>query len=101
VITATKPPSVPKPVPKCDHIPFNLMSECNPGYAKKGNLLHNIGCDSCPLAQIEPHSSKPVWLCPELNKRSSSCTFALCNDCYQIKNADSARTGRKRKPKTY
>jgi hypothetical protein len=81
------------------HLAINLIPECNPAYADRGFTLFGIKCSgSCGNPQVKPEGSKAVWLCKDLNScKGATCTFALCNDCY---NHNNVRVPRIRKQKT-
>ena len=95
------------PVKECacigtqNHDPFNMKSEFIPGYSD--TILRGIACGgNCGLKQVLPSTSKPVWLCPELNSgKGSLCRYALCSDCYGIANISSASSSRRRTKKTW
>jgi hypothetical protein len=82
-----------------NHDAFNLKSEFIAGYAD--TILRGIACGgNCGVKQVIPSTTKPVWLCPDLNSgKGSICNYALCNACFGIANIGSAPSSRRRTKK--
>ena len=82
-----------------NHLAINLIPENNHKYAAQGFTLFGVGCSGpCGSLQVMPDTSISVWLCKHLNScKGTTCTFALCNSCYNISNV---RVARIRKPKS-
>jgi flagellar biosynthesis GTPase FlhF len=82
-----------------NHLAINLIPENNHKYAGKGFTLFGVGCSGpCGSLQVMPDTSISVWLCKHLNScKGTTCTFALCNSCFNISNV---RVPRIRKPKS-